>query len=166
MTMAALEKYFGQHGRTWERFAWLKARVVNEVSEPFLTQILNLRKNFVYRYYIDYSAFGALREMKSMIVSQQTQRQDLDNVKLGIGGIRDIEFIVQAFALIYGGHQAALGENLSCLDAIGVLDEFDYLSRVEADELAAAYRFLRRLEHAIQARHNKQTQNSLTTLVN
>ncbi len=158
MTTAALEKYFGQHGRTWERFAWLKARVANEVSESFLMQILNLRKNFVYRYYIDYSAFGALREMKSMIVSQQTQRQDLDNVKLGVGGIRDIEFIVQAFALIYGGHQAALGENLSCLDAISVLDEFDYLSRTEADELAAAYRFLRRLEHAIQARHDKQTQ--------
>lgn len=158
MTAQALEKYFNQHGRTWERFAWLKARVVNEVSVGFLDELLSLRKNFVYRYYIDYSAFGALREMKSMIVAQQTQRQDLDNVKLGVGGIRDIEFIVQAFALIYGGHQVALGENLSCLDGIGVLVKCGYLDGKEANDLASAYRFLRRLEHAIQARHDEQTQ--------
>ncbi|MDO4441605.1 MAG: bifunctional [glutamate--ammonia ligase]-adenylyl-L-tyrosine phosphorylase/[glutamate--ammonia-ligase] adenylyltransferase [Moraxella sp.] len=158
MTAAALEKYFSQHGRTWERFAWLKARVVNEVSEPFAEQLASLRKNFVYRYYIDYSAFGALREMKSLIVAQQTQRQDLDNVKLGVGGIRDIEFIVQAFALIYGGHQVVLGENLSCLDGIGVLSSLGHLASDEADTLSAAYRFLRRLEHAIQARHDEQTQ--------
>lgn len=158
MTAAALEKYFNHHGRTWERFAWLKARVVNQISGPFLDRLSNLRKNFVYRYYIDYSAFSALREMKSMIVAQQTQRQDLDNVKLGVGGIRDIEFIVQSFMLIYGGHQVALGENLSCLDGIVALTQFGYLNADEADNLAGAYRFLRRLEHAIQACHDKQTQ--------
>ncbi|WFF39527.1 bifunctional [glutamate--ammonia ligase]-adenylyl-L-tyrosine phosphorylase/[glutamate--ammonia-ligase] adenylyltransferase [Moraxella nasibovis] len=158
MTAQALEKYFNQHGRTWERFAWLKARVVNEVSTQFLDRLLSLRKNFVYRYYIDYSAFGALREMKSLIVAQQTQRQDLDNVKLGVGGIRDIEFIVQSFMLIYGGHEAALGENLPCLDGIQALLQYGYLDAKEAEDLAGAYRFLRRLEHAIQARHDEQTQ--------
>ncbi|WII96215.1 bifunctional [glutamate--ammonia ligase]-adenylyl-L-tyrosine phosphorylase/[glutamate--ammonia-ligase] adenylyltransferase [Moraxella haemolytica] len=158
MTASALEKYFNQHGRTWERFAWLKARVVNQVSASFFDQLVNLRKNFVYRYYIDYSAFGALREMKSLIVAQQTQRQDLDNVKLGVGGIRDIEFIVQAFALIYGGHQAVLGDNLSCLKGIEVLSSLGHLEHTEAEKLSAAYRFLRRLEHAIQARNDEQTQ--------
>ncbi|MCL1622715.1 bifunctional [glutamate--ammonia ligase]-adenylyl-L-tyrosine phosphorylase/[glutamate--ammonia-ligase] adenylyltransferase [Moraxella sp. Tifton1] len=158
MTATALEKYFNQHGRTWERFAWLKARVVNDLSEEFLDTLSDLRKSFVYRYYIDYSAFGALREMKSLIVAQQTQRQDLDNIKLGVGGIRDIEFIVQSFMLIYGGHQAALGENLSCLDGITALMRFGYLDADEAMDLANAYRFLRRLEHAIQARHDEQTQ--------
>ncbi|OOR91559.1 bifunctional glutamine synthetase adenylyltransferase/deadenyltransferase [Moraxella caviae] len=158
MTIKALEKYFNQHGRTWERFAWLKARVVNAVPAPFSDNLSNITKNFVHRYYIDYSAFGALREMKSMIMSQQAQRQDLDNVKLGVGGIRDIEFIVQAFALIYGGHHITLGEKRACLDGMAELAKLGYLDKDESDNLAAAYRFLRRLEHAIQARHDQQTQ--------
>ncbi|WP_114800796.1 bifunctional [glutamate--ammonia ligase]-adenylyl-L-tyrosine phosphorylase/[glutamate--ammonia-ligase] adenylyltransferase [Moraxella canis] len=158
MHMAALDKYFSQHGRTWERFAWLKARVVNDISDEFAQQLSQLSRNFVHRYYIDYSAFSALREMKAMIINQQTQRQDLDNVKLGVGGIRDIEFIVQAFALIYGGHHVRIAENPACLDCLAVLTELDYIDKDESKQLAAAYRFLRRLEHAIQARHDQQTQ--------
>lgn len=158
MHTAALQKYFNQHGRTWERFAWLKARVVNAVSEPFASELRQIIKNFVHRYYIDYSAFSALREMKAMIVNQQMQRQDLDNVKLGIGGIRDIEFIVQAFALIYGGHHVAIAQNPSCLACMAVLTDLGYLDAAEAEQLGDAYRFLRRLEHAIQARHDSQTQ--------
>lgn len=158
MTLPALQKYFSQHGRTWERFAWLKARVVNPVSEMFYQALMTVRKTFVHRYYVDYTAFSALREMKTMIVNQQVQRQDLDNVKLGMGGIRDVEFIVQAFSLIYGGHHASIGDARACLDSIAVLAEFDYLSQDEASDLEQAYRFLRRLEHAIQARHDEQTQ--------
>ncbi|OOS02319.1 glutamate-ammonia-ligase adenylyltransferase [Moraxella cuniculi DSM 21768] len=154
----ALAKYFNQHGRTWERFAWLKARVVNEIGADFSYNLQQIIKNFVHRYYIDYSAFSALREMKAMIVNQQTQRQDLDNVKLGVGGIRDIEFIVQAFALIYGGHHVALAENSACLPCLAKLIELGYIEEQEGEQLAAAYRFLRRLEHAIQARHDQQTQ--------
>lgn len=158
MTLPALQKYFGQHGRTWERFAWLKARVVNDISEAFLEKIHQIRRVFVHRYYVDYTAFSALREMKMLIVSQQTQRQDLDNVKLGVGGIRDIEFIVQAFALIYGGHHTVIADNPACLDALAVLTKLGYLDSQESDDLEQAYRFLRRLEHAIQARHDEQTQ--------
>ena len=99
--LSALEKYFAQHGRAWERFAWLKARIVNPVT--FSDGLKALIKPFVFRYYVDYSAFAALREMKSLIQNQVEQRQDTDNVKLGAGGIRDIEFIVQSFQLIYGG---------------------------------------------------------------
>lgn len=158
MHMAALDKYFSQHGRTWERFAWLKARVVNDISDEFEQTLNQLSRNFVHRYYIDYSAFSALREMKAMIINQQIQRQDLDNVKLGVGGIRDIEFIVQAFALIYGGHHIRIAENPACLDCLTVLTELDYIDNDESKQLAAAYRFLRRLEHAIQARYDQQTQ--------
>lgn len=158
MHMAALDKYFSQHGRTWERFAWLKARVVNDISDEFGQTLNQLSRNFVHRYYIDYSAFSALREMKAMIINQQIQRQDLDNVKLGVGGIRDIEFIVQAFALIYGGHHIRIAENPACLDCLTVLTELDYIDNDESKQLAAAYRFLRRLEHAIQARYDQQTQ--------
>lgn len=158
MHLPALEKYFSQHGRTWERFAWLKARVVNDIGEQFSQRLSIMTKNFVHRYYIDYSAFSALREMKAMIVNQQIQRQDIDNVKLGMGGIRDIEFIVQSFALIYGGHHIRIAQHPACLDCMAILTELGYLDVQEGRQLEAAYRFLRRLEHAIQARHDQQTQ--------
>ncbi|UNU73411.1 bifunctional [glutamate--ammonia ligase]-adenylyl-L-tyrosine phosphorylase/[glutamate--ammonia-ligase] adenylyltransferase [Moraxella nasovis] len=158
MNLGGLRNYFNQHGRTWERFAWLKGRTVNAISDEFNERLMTIAKNFVYRYYIDYTAFSALREMKTMIVSQQMQRQDLDNIKLGSGGIRDIEFIVQAFCLIYGGHHVQLSGNLTCLTAIERLTELGYLTAKDGENLSGAYRFLRRLEHAIQARHDKQTQ--------
>ena len=158
MHLSALQKYFNQHGRTWERFAWLKARAVNEISTGFKDELQQITKNFVHRYYIDYSTFSALREMKAMIINQQTQRQDLDNVKLGVGGIRDIEFIVQSFALIYGGHHLIIADHPSCLGCLSVLTELGYIKPEESAQLASAYRFLRRLEHAIQARHDEQSQ--------
>ena len=117
--LSALQKYFSQHGRAWERFAWLKARVVGQLEQPFYDEIQALIKPFVFRYYVDYSAFSALREMKSLIQNQVAQREDLDNIKLGAGGIRDIEFIVQAFQLIYGGRHPQL-QVKSCLQDAGI----------------------------------------------
>ncbi|GAF62414.1 LOW QUALITY PROTEIN: glutamate-ammonia-ligase adenylyltransferase [Psychrobacter sp. JCM 18903] len=155
--LSALQKYFSQHGRAWERFAWLKARVVGQLEQPFYDEIQALIKPFVFRYYVDYSAFSALREMKSLIQNQVAQREDLDNIKLGAGGIRDIEFIVQAFQLIYGGRHPQL-QVKSCLQAMQVLHKLEYLERTTYQELQAAYRFLRRLEHAIQAINDQQTQ--------
>lgn len=114
---SALEKYFSAHGRAWERFAWLKARIVNEVNQDFADELEDIIRPFVFRYYVDYSAFAALREMKSLIQNQVAQREDLDNIKLGAGGIRDIEFVVQAFQLIYGGRHPQL-EVRSCLKAM------------------------------------------------
>lgn len=153
--LSALEKYFTQHGRAWERFAWLKARIVNHVI--FVEMLNTLIKPFVFRYYVDYSAFAALREMKTMIQNQVEQRQDTDNVKLGAGGIRDIEFIVQAFQVIYGGRITEL-QVKNCLKALQKLYEFDYMDQKTCDELSEAYRFLRRLEHGIQAYKDEQTQ--------
>ncbi len=153
--LSALEKYFAQHGRAWERFAWLKARLVNEVN--FSEKLYSLIKPFVFRYYVDYSAFSALREMKSLIQNQVEQRQDIDNIKLGAGGIRDIEFIVQAFQVIYGGQIPDL-QVKNCLLAMQQLHRFNYLNDRTYQELSNSYRFLRRLEHAIQAIHDEQTQ--------
>lgn len=153
--LSALEKYFAQHGRAWERFAWLKARIVNPID--FEEKLQSLIKPFVFRYYVDYSAFSALREMKSMIQNQVEQRQDSDNVKLGAGGIRDIEFIVQSFQLIYGGRVSELKVK-NCLQAMQELEKHGYLDRQTHQQLAEAYRFLRRLEHGIQAMNDEQTQ--------
>ena len=155
--LSALQKYFALHGRAWERFAWLKARVVGQVEQPFYDELQALIKPFVFRYYVDYSAFSALREMKSLIQNQVAQREDLDNIKLGAGGIRDIEFIVQAFQLIYGGRHPQL-QIKSCLQSMQVLCELGYLELSTFEQLQAAYRFLRRLEHAIQAINDQQTQ--------
>ena len=155
--LSALQKYFSQHGRAWERFAWLKARVVGQLERPFYDELQALIKPFVFRYYVDYSAFSALREMKSLIQNQVAQREDLDNIKLGAGGIRDIEFVVQAFQLIYGGRYSQL-QVKSCLDAMKVLYKLKYLELETYKQLRAAYRFLRRLEHAIQAINDQQTQ--------
>lgn len=155
--LSALQKYFANHGRAWERFAWLKARVVGQISPPFYDELQALIKPFVFRYYVDYSAFSALREMKSLIQNQVAQREDLDNIKLGAGGIRDIEFIVQAFQLIYGGRHPQL-QVKSCLQGMKALCELEYLEYSTYGQLQAAYRFLRRLEHGIQAINDQQTQ--------
>ena len=155
--LSALKKYFANHGRAWERFAWLKARVVGQMPAAFNDELEDIIKPFVFRYYVDYSAFSALREMKSLIQNQVAQREDLDNIKLGAGGIRDIEFIVQAFQLIYGGRHPEL-QVKSCLQAMTALYEFDYLEQETFEQLQAGYRFLRRLEHAIQAINDQQTQ--------
>ncbi|WP_019671969.1 bifunctional [glutamate--ammonia ligase]-adenylyl-L-tyrosine phosphorylase/[glutamate--ammonia-ligase] adenylyltransferase [Psychrobacter lutiphocae] len=155
--IAALEKYFADQGRAWERFAWLKARIVNDIDATFKEQLDHITKPFVFRYYVDYSAFAALREMKSLIQNQVAQREDLDNVKLGAGGIRDIEFVVQAFQLIYGGRHSQL-EVKPCLQAMKVLHDFDFLDDQTYQNLEAAYRFLRRVEHGIQAIHDQQSQ--------
>ena len=153
--LSALEKYFAQHGRAWERFAWLKARIVNPVT--FSDSLEALIKPFVFRYYVDYSAFAALREMKSLIQNQVEQRQDTDNVKLGAGGIRDIEFIVQSFQLIYGGRVSDIKVK-NCLQAMSQLEKHGFIDAVTHEQLAQAYRFLRRLEHGIQAINDEQTQ--------
>lgn len=155
--LSALQKYFANNGRDWERFAWLKARLVNTISEEFVQQLNDIIKPFVFRHYVDYSTFSALREMKALIENQIAQREDLTNVKLGAGGIRDIEFVVQAFQLIYGGRYPQL-QVKPCLQAMDALLDFGLLEKSTHGDLKQAYLFLRRLEHGIQATHDKQTQ--------
>ncbi|MDO4223581.1 MAG: bifunctional [glutamate--ammonia ligase]-adenylyl-L-tyrosine phosphorylase/[glutamate--ammonia-ligase] adenylyltransferase, partial [Acinetobacter sp.] len=156
LSYAALEKYLSQHGREWERYAWIKARIVTGGVAG--EQLLAMTRPFVFRRYVDYSAFEAMREMKSMIEKEVARRQIADDVKLGAGGIREIEFIVQVFQLLYGGAKREL-QHRQCLVNLQHLADLGLLSQQTSDELRTAYLFLRRVEHAIQALNDQQTQS-------
>ncbi|MFW1677419.1 bifunctional [glutamate--ammonia ligase]-adenylyl-L-tyrosine phosphorylase/[glutamate--ammonia-ligase] adenylyltransferase [Pontibacter sp. JAM-7] len=152
----AMEGYYQEHGREWERYAMIKARVVagDQQEGQNLMQIL---RPFVYRKYIDFSVFDSLREMKEMI-SREVRRKGLDhNVKLGAGGIREVEFIVQVFQLLRGGRDQRLQSRELCL-VLPNLPEWVGMPAQAAEELMSAYIFLRNTEHAIQAQADKQTQ--------
>lgn len=109
MSLAALENYLLQHGRDWERYAWVKARVVNswDDTESLYQEVL---RPFVYRRYLDYGVFRALRSMKALIQAEVAKKEFLPNLKLGPGGIREVEFIVQALQLVRGGTVVTLQE--------------------------------------------------------
>lgn len=151
---AALEDYLQIHGRDWERYAWIKARpITNEAgyAEIFRQAI----QPFVYRRYLDFGVFESLREMKALI-EREVQRHDLsDNIKLGDGGIREVEFIVQAFQLIRGGSDRRLQET-SLRRAIVRLAGAKLLPPRAVTELDSAYVFLRRLENRLQMRADQQ----------
>lgn len=153
---AALEKYLSQHGREWERYAWIKARIVNPSPEG--DELLEMTRPFVFRKYVDYSAFEAMREMKAMIEREVQRRNIEDDIKLGAGGIREVEFIVQVFQLIYGGAKLEL-QDRQCLVNLNHLDDAELLDEQAVQDLEDAYLFLRRVEHAIQALHDQQTQS-------
>ena len=150
LSFAALETYYQDQGRDWERYAMVKARVVAGDQREGQVLMGSLRP-FVYRKYIDFSAFESLRSMKSMI-SREVRRKRLENnIKLGSGGIREIEFVVQAFQLIRGGRDRELQQR-ELLTILGELEALELLPSVVVNELAIAYGFLRNLEHALQGR--------------
>ncbi|NNH39081.1 bifunctional [glutamate--ammonia ligase]-adenylyl-L-tyrosine phosphorylase/[glutamate--ammonia-ligase] adenylyltransferase [Acinetobacter terrae] len=152
----ALEKYLSQHGREWERYAWIKARIVTGGKEG--NELLDMTRPFVFRKYVDYTAFEAMREMKAMIEREVLRRNIEDDIKLGAGGIREVEFIVQVFQLIYGGSKLEL-QDRQCLVSLHHLGEVGLLDMQAVSELEDAYLFLRRVEHAIQALNDQQTQS-------
>ena len=156
ISYAALEKYLSQHGREWERYAWIKARIVTEGKEG--EDLLEMTRAFVFRKYVDYTAFEAMREMKAMIEREVQRRNIEDDIKLGAGGIREVEFIVQVFQLIYGGSKLEL-QDRQCLVSLHHLGEVGLLDEQVVRELEDAYLFLRRVEHAIQALNDQQTQS-------
>jgi glutamate-ammonia-ligase adenylyltransferase len=151
----ALENYYQIHGREWERYAMIKARAVAgdiKAGESLLREL----KPFVYRRYLDFGAFESLREMKNLIV-QEVQRKGLEhNIKLGPGGIREIEFIGQAFQLIRGGRHPAL-QDRQILTVLKHLKENNYLPEFVTSELKQAYLFLRNTEHRLQQYADQQT---------
>ena len=156
LSFSALETYYQDQGRDWERYAMVKSRVV--AGDPKAGQVLmeSLRP-FVYRRYIDFSAFESLRSMKAMI-SREVRRQGLENnIKLGSGGIREIEFVVQAFQLIRGGRDRELQQR-ELLIILNELEALELLPSQVVNELREAYVFLRNLEHALQGMEDKQTQ--------
>ena len=153
---AALEKYLSQHGREWERYAWIKARIVSGGVNG--DDLLAMTRPFVFRKYVDYTAFEAMREMKAMIEREVARRNIEDDIKLGAGGIREVEFIVQVFQLIYGGSKLEL-QDRQCLVSLKHLGEVGLLDDEAVVDLEDAYLFLRRVEHAIQALNDQQTQS-------
>ncbi|MBK1874759.1 bifunctional [glutamate--ammonia ligase]-adenylyl-L-tyrosine phosphorylase/[glutamate--ammonia-ligase] adenylyltransferase [Marinobacter sp. 1-3A] len=156
LSFAALETYYQDQGRDWERYAMVKSRVVAGDLKAGEVLMESLRP-FVYRRYIDFSAFESLRSMKAMI-GREVRRQGLENnIKLGSGGIREIEFVVQAFQLIRGGRDRELQQR-ELLVILKELEELELLPSQVVNELREAYVFLRNLEHALQGMEDKQTQ--------
>ena len=155
VSLPALETYLAQHGRDWERYAYVKARVINDWdgADDFYEQIV---RPFVYRRYLDFGVFKSLRDMKLMIEAEVQRKEFKDNVKLGRGGIREIEFIVQTLQLVRGGSIPDLrGREL--LTMLTRLVRPGCLDAEAADELREAYGFLRRFENRIQAINDRQT---------
>ncbi|EJL6398928.1 bifunctional [glutamate--ammonia ligase]-adenylyl-L-tyrosine phosphorylase/[glutamate--ammonia-ligase] adenylyltransferase [Vibrio navarrensis] len=157
MSFAALEDYYQEQGRDWERYAMIKARVMGREMYPQYQELRQMLRPFVFRRYIDFSAIQSLRRMKSMISSEVRRRGLTNNIKLGAGGIREIEFIAQVFQLIRGGREPSLRKRglLTTLEAIAQLQ---LLAQEEVSSLTLAYQFLRRLENLLQAMADKQTQ--------
>ncbi|HEU4778414.1 MAG TPA: bifunctional [glutamate--ammonia ligase]-adenylyl-L-tyrosine phosphorylase/[glutamate--ammonia-ligase] adenylyltransferase [Steroidobacteraceae bacterium] len=143
-----LDDYLQTHGRDWERYAWIKARAVTGGEAYKLIQAESVRP-FVYRRYLDFGVFEALREMKGLIEKEVARRDLAEHVKLGPGGIREIEFIVQAFQLIRGGQDRRM-QTPSLLTVLPQLAGGKLLPARVAQELEAAYVFLRRLENRLQ----------------
>ncbi|MGH8715593.1 MAG: bifunctional [glutamate--ammonia ligase]-adenylyl-L-tyrosine phosphorylase/[glutamate--ammonia-ligase] adenylyltransferase [Burkholderiales bacterium] len=155
MSLAMLENYFITQGREWERYAWIKARVVcgNRGEE-----LLQLARSFVFRKYLDYAAFNSMRGLHGQ-VRQEVQRRDIsENIKLGPGGIREIEFIAQVFQLIRGGRESGLRIRPTCA-VLRQLVDLNLLPEQAAGELQDAYVFLRNLEHRLQYLDDDQTQS-------
>ena len=153
---AALEEYYQDQGRDWERYALIKARPVT--GDPGrAAQLMAALRPFVYRRYVDFGVIESLRGMKQMISAEVRRRGLQDDVKLGHGGIREVEFIAQCFQLIRGGRDLGLQQR----ELLNVLEEcaaLGCLPREAVAELRAAYLFLRDSEHAIQGYADKQTQ--------
>ena len=155
LSFAAMEQYYQSEGRDWERYAWIKARPVagDRVAGKQLQELL---RPFVYRKYLDYTAFAGLREMKALIDAEVARKDLADNLKLGPGGIREIEFIVQLTQLIRGGREPSLRVR-GLLPALAACEARGHIGAVRAKALREAYRCLRRVENRVQMLRDAQT---------
>ncbi|MCP5466248.1 MAG: bifunctional [glutamate--ammonia ligase]-adenylyl-L-tyrosine phosphorylase/[glutamate--ammonia-ligase] adenylyltransferase [Sinobacteraceae bacterium] len=153
-SFASFEDYLVQHGRDWERYAWIKARPITAPT-AYAELYHDAVRPFVFRRYLDFGVFESLREMKTLIERQVMRREMADHIKLGPGGIREIEFIVQAFQLIRGGQDRRL-QNPRLLEVLPLLAGRRLLSAAAVDALAKAYRYLRTLENRLQMIHDAQ----------
>ncbi len=154
MSYAMLEEYLALHGRAWERYAWIKARPISGGRHAELMAIV---RPFVFRKYLDFNAFAALRELHAQIRAEVARKDKANDIKLGPGGIREIEFTAQVFQLIRGGTLPQL-QIRPTLGVLALLEKLTLLPAPAVAELAAAYDFLRRLEHRLQYREDAQTQ--------
>ncbi len=153
-SFAMLEDYFYTQAREWERYAWIKGRAL---TGDRVEELEALRKPFVFRKYLDFGAFGSMRDLHAQIRREVARKDMADNIKLGPGGIREIEFVAQVFQLIRGGRIPSLRMRptrtlLHQLAAYGLIPE------AQAEEMESAYVFLRNLEHRLQYLDDAQTQ--------
>jgi len=156
LSFDAMEQYYQAHGRMWERYAMIKARVV--AGDPVAGAALLARlRPFVYRRYLDYGAIEEIRAMKAAIHRELLRKGIESNIKLGPGGIREIEFIGQAFQLIRGGRDPRLQERRTLAVLAQLAGGGDLTAQAEK-ELRAAYVFLRNTEHRLQEIRDQQTQ--------
>jgi [glutamine synthetase] adenylyltransferase / [glutamine synthetase]-adenylyl-L-tyrosine phosphorylase len=160
VSLASLEDYLQQHGRDWERYAWIKARPIVG-AEAFAAGTEEFVRPFVYRRYLDFGVFESLRDMKALIAREVARRELDQHLKLGRGGIREIEFIVQSQQLVRGGSDRRL-QNASLLDVMPLLAGSKLMSAADIAELTHAYRLLRKAENAVQLIRDEQT-HSLPT---
>ncbi|MEE5130155.1 bifunctional [glutamate--ammonia ligase]-adenylyl-L-tyrosine phosphorylase/[glutamate--ammonia-ligase] adenylyltransferase [Pseudomonas alliivorans] len=156
LSFNALEQYYQDQGRDWERYAMIKARVVGG-DQKAGAELLEMLRPFVYRRYLDFSAIEALRTMKQLIQQEVKRKGMAENIKLGAGGIREVEFIAQAFQLIHGGRDLSLQQR-PLFKVLKTLEGQGYLPGAVTEELREGYEFLRYTEHAIQAIADRQTQ--------
>ena len=153
-SFAALEDYYQVHGREWERYALIKARpIAGDIDAGF--ELLKSLRPFVYRRYLDYNAIGNLRDLKRMIEDEVRRKGLHDNIKLGAGGIRELEFIVQSFQLVRGGQEAML-RDARLRPVLRHLGEAGHLAPAITQRLDESYVFLRRVENAIQMYADEQ----------
>jgi [glutamine synthetase] adenylyltransferase / [glutamine synthetase]-adenylyl-L-tyrosine phosphorylase len=155
LSFGAFEDYLQQHGRDWERYAYVKARAVTAV-EHYPSLYEEVLRPFVYRRYLDFGVFESLRDMKELITREVQRRELQDDVKLGPGGIREIEFIVQAFQLIRGGSDRRL-QSQQLRGVLPLLVGQRLLGPDAVAQLDAAYRYLRRVENRLQEWNDEQT---------
>jgi glutamate-ammonia-ligase adenylyltransferase len=152
----AMEEYYQAQGREWERYAMIKARVVAG-DRAAGAKLMAMLRPFTYRKYIDFSAIDSLRDMKALI-NREVQRKGISgDVKRGAGGIREVEFIAQAFQLIRGGRDVRF-QAQSLKEVLALLGEEALLPASDVEKLYQSYTFLRNVEHALQGWQDKQTQ--------
>ncbi|KQQ91635.1 bifunctional [glutamate--ammonia ligase]-adenylyl-L-tyrosine phosphorylase/[glutamate--ammonia-ligase] adenylyltransferase [Massilia sp. Leaf139] len=155
-----VEEYLIVQGREWERYAWVKARAVTGAPED-IAALDAIVRPFVFRRYLDFGVIDALRNMHAQIRAEVKRQERLhpdrsNNVKLGRGGIREIEFLAQVFQLIRGGRDPALRERSTRL-TLRLLAERELMTAETVERLLAAYTFLRNLEHRLQYLDDAQT---------
>jgi glutamate-ammonia-ligase adenylyltransferase len=155
VSLASLEDYLQEHGRDWERYAWIKARPILG-AEAYAAAYREFVRPFVYRRYLDFGVIDSLRDMKALIAREVSRRELDQHLKLGRGGIREIEFIVQSMQLVRGGSDRRL-QNASLLEVLPLLAGSKLMSAADIAELTEAYLVLRKAENALQQIRDEQT---------
>ena len=153
-SLAMLEEYFYTQAREWERYAWIKGRALTGGAIDALEA---LRRPFIFRKYFDYGAFAAMRDLHAQIRREVVRKDRADNIKLGPGGIREIEFIAQVHQLVRGGRELAL-QIRPTRQVLDLLPGAQLMSQATVDQLQHAYVFLRTVEHHLQYLDDAQTQ--------